>query len=952
MKKIKALMCIALCALLFGSTVSAARVQSTPYWGYEYNNENKSVPAPVGYENDTVVHDYDMKLAMELGTSLNTYYDGTDTEAQFVLIQTDKRIIKTDINYNVVAYYTLPDCETYTDIAYNVENGYIFAVRGGVAYVYNTNGNFVKVLSAPVATGFKTTRIEHALLDGESVFIAVSGSNAVVFDGFGEYVSTLSFDAAISDACYNVSASTVAFLFADKIIDYTNDTTYSLLRGFSSAARLASGFSEEEYYVLDGSTVYRVSTFEETAEPVAGTAGALAVSYNADIEKLNILLPGNSLNVGFYNSDLMAEKRVSGFIIKFNSAADMLYDDKDSIYILDSGNGRILKADTGLNAICEIYESFLTDTEKLSITGAQGIWIDGERLMIADTEHERVIISDFAGNVEKVLLKPEKLKGLTAPFKASKLLTDRNGRIYCIANTVNLGAFVFSNDYEYQNFFGSNDVLSTAEAIYNYFIKQFLNKEQKAALKSNTPVNLSNFDIDPEGFIYVVTKTDQKLTNNTFSGLIRKINYISSDVWGIEEDVPLFGDFEWDREVKVTNTSFSDIDVSPDGWVNALDCARGKVFQYSPEGQLITVFGGIGEQNGLVNSPSAIESIADKVYVLDSYNRSITIYKPTEYVSALHDAFINMDTASLEQATEKWNRVLSLNSNNIYAYYGLGIAYENAGMYEEAMKNFKLADAKAQYSKAFKEYRKTYIGDHIIIFAVIITAVIAVIFLVVRKLSRLFIVPESGAFAPIETRKGMPLYVLFHPADGFAQFRTRKMYSTVIALAIALAFFMIRILEFFKTGFIFNANKPVNYSLFSTFVGTLLIYILFVVSNLAIASFMDGKGTLKHILALTSYSMIPFLTVTLVNIGLSNILLLDEQVLMNILTIIGTLWSILLLIVGSIQIHEYSFGKTLLSLVLTAVGMLVMAVLGVLLFSLVQELLSFLRAVIYELSLR
>ena len=73
---------------------------------------------------------------------------------------------------------------------------------------------------------------------------------------------------------------------------------------------------------------------------------------------------------------------------------------------------------------------------------------------------------------------------------------------------------------------------------------------------------------------------------------------------------------------------------------------------------------------------------------------------------------------------------------------------------------------------------------------------------------------------------------------------------------------------------------------------------------------------------------------------------------MSILTVIGTLWSLLLLIIGSIQIHEYSFGKTLLSLILTVVGMLVMSVLGILLFSLVQELLSFLKAVIYELSLR
>lgn len=951
MKTIKAFICVVLCMIIFGGAVSAAQLQSTPYWGYEYNNENRSVPAPVGYKNSDVVHDYDMKLDVDLGKPVRAYYDGTDTEEPFVIIQTDSSIIKADTNYDVVAYYNIPDCATYTGIAHNVENGYIFAARSDALYIYDTNGSLIQKLSGSAVSGLAPKRIVHAILDDESVFVVVGGSNnAVVLNGEGEYVDTIFFDAPIIDVCFNTYLTAIVFMFSDKVVNYTDDVVYPFDREFSSNAQLVSGFSEEEYFVLESNTVYHINLLDDIIEPFVNSA--VAVAYNSDYEKLNVLFKDNSLNMTVYNSDLEVEKQAKGFSVRFKDVSDILYDNSKYLYILDGGNGRILKTDKQLRTIYEIYESFLGDNKKLSIVGAQGMWIDGERLFIADTEHERVVVSDFSGNVQKILLKPEKLTGLTAPFRASKVLTDRNGRIYCIADAVNLGAFVFSKDYEYQNFFGSNSVLTTVEAVYNYIVKQFLNKEQKAALMSNTPVNLSNFDIDADGFVYVVTKTNQKLSNNTFSGLIRKINYISSDVWDTEENVPLFGDFEWDREVKVTNTSFYDIDVSPDGWVNALDNVRGKVFQYSPEGQLITVFGGIGEQNGFVNSPVAIESVDDKVYVLDSYNRSITIYEPTEYVSALHDAFISMDTASLEQAIEKWNCVLNFNSNNVYAYYGLGIAYENAGEYGKAMENFKLATARPQYSKAFKEYRKAYIGDHIFMFFAIIVALAILIAVTTKKLGRLFVVPQGSAFAPIESRKGMPLYILFHPADGFAQFRTRKINSTAIAVCIALSFFFIRILEFFKTGFIFNENKPVNYSLFSTLVGTLLIYILFVVSNLAIASFLDGKGTFKHILAMTSYSMIPFLTAVLINVGLSNILALDEKVFMSIILFIGALWSLMLIIVGSIQVHEYSFSKALISLLLTVVGMLIMAVIGVLFFSLVQELFDFLKAVVYELSLR
>ena len=471
-------------------------------------------------------------------------------------------------------------------------------------------------------------------------------------------------------------------------------------------------------------------------------------------------------------------------------------------------------------------------------------------------------------------------------------------------------------------------------------------------MQSNTPITLSNFDIDKNGFIYAVTETDQKFVSNNTSSILRKINYTGSDILGDGENKLKFGDLEWNREKKVTNTSFIDVDVSAEGWITALDGICGKVFQYSPDGELISVFGGIGTQYGLMNMPVALESIGENIYVADSYGKCINVYSPTDYVAALHDAFSNIDTSDLELTVAKWNKVLSMNSNNSYAYYGLGVAYENAGDYAKAMENFKIANAKEQYSKAYKEYRKEYIDRHLPVLALIIAAGAFLIVLCVKKLSRLFIVPENEIYAPIESKCGMPLYVLFHPADGFAQFRTRGVNSTGTAIGIAVAAFFIKIFEYFKQGFIFNSNRPINYSLASTLFGTLLIYVLFVVSNLAIASFLDGKGNIKQIAAMTSYSLIPFLSALLINIGLSNILALDEEIFMSIILTLGGLWSLILLVVGSAEVHEYSVGKTVLSLILTVLAMLIFVVLGVLLFSLVKELISFVKSVMYELSLR
>lgn len=937
-------------ALLCEFSVYAKSVKSTPYKGYEFNSDQASVPAPVGYMVKDVVTDQDMQLRVSPGMVNGLVYDGCDIELPVLLFKTQKGIGKMDVGYHVISFYDLPVTDVLS-FALNEKNGYVFLVKASGVVIYNTAAEPVKtVTSEQVGKAFSPVRILHCTEEEEDRFYVVSGSDLVVLDGDGNFLRTEALGAQPIDICYDSFSSALWLLTENQIINYTENETYSFPIRFTPGFFTVDTMAENFYAVSDGK-VYRLNPYEEAAEVLETEESPVGMIYHSDGDHLDLLFPSEQFCVGQYGIDGLM-KKINGLSFSMSDPADLLYDGGEFVYILDSGNGRVLKTDVTCRRIVNIYESFFDDTQKYSIIGAQGIWIDGDRFFIADTEHERVLVSDFSGKIQKVITKPEKLDSLTAPFRATKILTDRNGRIYVIAESVNLGAFVFSKEYEYQNFFGSNRVLTTAEALYNYFVKKFLNKEQKAAMQSNTPVTLSNFDIDDAGFIYVVTKTDQKLHSTNYTGLIRKINYTGADVLGDEENELLFGDLEWDREKKVVNTSFVDVDVAPNGWITALDGIRGKVFQYSPEGQYITSFGGNGSQYGFMNIPVAIETIGKDIYVIDSFNNSINIFEPTEYVNALHDAFAHMDTADTELAIQKWEKVLSYNSNQSYAHYGLGIAYENAGDYKTAMKHFKIAQARTQYSKAFKEYRKAFVGDHLIAIVAVIVLLVAAVVFAVRKISGKFRVAEGEAYAPIESRKGLPIYVLFHPADGFAQFRTRKLDSVAISLGIVAAFFFLRILEFFATGFIFNQNRPINYNLFSTLLGTVILYFLFVFSTLAISSFLEGKANLRQTMALTSYSMIPFLFALFIDVGLSNILSLDEGVFMNILLVVGCIWSILIMVVGTSQVQEYSIGKTIVSFLLTMVAMFIFAVLGILLFSLSQEVINFFRSVFYELSIR
>lgn len=948
MRKIRQILSIIICLILLCSIpVSAKSVQSTPYLGYEFNEKNQSIPAPVGYTIKNISYDYDMKFAESFGSAGYITFDGTDAENLYLVINTGSKILKADTKLNIIADYAVATGDNTKSVVLNNNNGYIFVPAGSGIDVYNTNGKYVKRIAVPAS---KVIRVGD---DFENFVYALSGSTLTILDGEGNTVETVDLGYNAFDICYSSTAAAVYLLTSGAVVDYTNGETYPIAAAVSPASSLVTDGSGSVFYVLTNGVVQKVDISEESVTAMNPGKAAIGIGFNADSDNLMIMFSDAEMNVDVYNSNGFV-KNVKGYNFRMNEPSDILYNKETGfMYIMDGGNGRIIKTDKECTTVLDIYESFINgENQKINFIDASGLWINKEKLYIADTEGERVIVARFDGSVIKIITMPDSLKELNVPFKASKILTDRNDRIYVIADSINMGALVFNSNYEYENFFGSNTVQTTANAILNYIKRKFLNKEQQKAMENITPISLANFDIDKDGFIYIVTETRQLFWNTKFDDMLRKVNYISKDILGNSEEELMFGDVETTREHIATNTSFNDIDIAEGGWINAVDYIRGKVFQYSPEGQFVTSFGGAGSQYGYLSHASAIESVGELIYVIDSHSAAINIYEPTEYVTALHDAFNHMDSADVELAVSKWDKVLDINSNNVYAYYGRGVAYENAGEYEKAMENFKMANAKPQYSKAYKECRKDFVDQNLWwIVLVIVGAIVGLVYLV-KWLAKMFVTPEDSAYSKMESKYGMPIYALLHPADGFAQFRTRGIYSMRVSAGIVIAFFVIKVIEFFATGFIFNSNKPVDYDLVATIGGTILIFVLFIIGNLAIASFLDGKGKLKHIIAVTAYAMIPMLVSMLVNIALSNMLSLDEQIFMSIISVVGYVWSGLVLIMGMITIHEYGFIKTLVSLVLTVFAMVVFAVLVVLLLTLLGEAYTFIETVIYEISLR
>lgn len=985
-------------SIITATTVSAVSPQYAPYLGYEYNSYDESVAAPIGYVPETTLSGNDFDFTVDYKSFTDISYDIHNAEypSMYVLDSEAGVVYKTDTSLNVKGIFdnikqkngSKLSLVGATKIANDYADSYFYVSKGNNVYVIDAMSRVVKTISTSGIVDMATCAITN--VDKSTTFltlITADKPNGVsIYSANGKYLGFSKIGTNITAISYNFEMGNFLAVDAAKntILKLVTTTDFDkngneIVTGLESdmlsdpiktkfslanVTSLASNSMDEYIFVNLGNRIAKIDTLMEEVTYITDSAfpknSKNSMNYN------NIVVATDTDTIVALNSQLKRFDKfnaLGGYVssayelgLALNSPSDIVYkSDSNFVYVLDSGNSRILKLDSKLKKIISIHSNFYSNKYGyLTFYGAEGVAIDeNENFYIADTKNNRVIISNNKGNVKTVITRPDQqLQDTEAPFSATKVLLDRKDQLYIICDSINLGAFVYDLDGNFKSFFGSNNVKATAEVILNYIKRQFMTREQLSTLKKVTPIALTSFDIDPDGFIYTVTLTEQNVLNKEFDNMIRKLNFQGKNIFSLSGNSTGFGNFEWDRQGIVKNTSFVDIDVDPNGYINLIDSGRGKIFQYSEDGDLITVFGGFSNQNGTFTEPTAIESINNKIYVVDKTNNTITVFKPTNYTKALHKAYGLLDSSDADAALAAWEDVLKYNTNSQYPYYGMGRAYEMKSDYENAMKYFKLANSKPEYSKAYQEYRKDYVNENIGWMALIAIVVITLIVVAFKLLKKKMIAKHGSAYSPLETKWGMPIYVLLHPVDGFEQFRNRNIQSIPIAIGLVISWFLVEVVDFFGTGFAFNTHRPIDYDFFANIISTIGLYVLFVIANWAVCTLLNGKGRMKEIICVVAYSLTPMLITTLINVVLSNSVTLDESSFISIVNIIGLLWSAIVLLLGLYTIHQYSFGGTLGSTLLTVLGMMIIALLVVLFFTLLQQCYSFVLSIVSELKLR
>ena len=193
-------------------------------------------------------------------------------------------------------------------------------------------------------------------------------------------------------------------------------------------------------------------------------------------------------------------------------------------------------------------------------------------------------------------------------------------------------------------------------------------------------------------------------------------------------------------------------------------------------------------------------------------------------------------------------------------------------------------------------------------------------------------------------------YTITHPSNGFYEIRHRQKGSVPLAILFVFLFAVCFSANRQYAGFVVNFVNPMEVNSLTEMITVFVLFILFCVGNWSVTCLMNGEGRFKDIVTMTGYSMLPMILTQIPAIIISNFVVQDEEAYYYLILYFGIAWFVLLVITGVMTIHNYTFGKTLITLICTFVAMFIIIFIALLLYSLLTQVIAFVQSVYNEIA--
>ncbi|MBQ8431584.1 MAG: YIP1 family protein [Clostridia bacterium] len=652
-----------------------------------------------------------------------------------------------------------------------------------------------------------------------------------------------------------------------------------------------------------------------------------------------------------------------GLDLNLNGPGDMVTDANQKVYIADTGNNRILVLDRYYKFEFQIDEFINEQGNNDALAGPQGVFVTEDSIWVCDTDKNRLVQFDLAGNFVRILDAPEsQLFDDDAVYKPVAMAIDQYGRIYVVSSTTYQGIIVMDSEGGFVGFIGAQAVtISAWEIIW----RRFQTDEQQKLTSSYVSTEFNNITITADGFVYVTTSSIKEssvrsaINSKTKSGTympVKLLNPAGDEIMRRNGFWPPAGEIDFSTISTAEYSGVStvtDVAVGPEKTWTIIDSKRNKLYTYDYNGNLLFAFGDKGAMLGSISNIEAVCYQGTTMLVLDKGSNCIVVYERTEYGDMLLEAIAAENSLDYNYAIDCWEAVLQRNSNFDAAYVGIGNAYYRSGEYKQALEYFEIAYDTEGWSNSYKEVRKEWMSDWFLLMILIIVAVIIAIakfFGYAAKVNKR-VATDGKARKTFVQELLYGFYVIFHPFDGFYDLKHEHRGS----VRASLVFLGLTIVTFFYQGigqgYVLNPTGKTT-TIFSQAISVLVPLFLFVLGNWCLTTLFEGEGSFKDIFIASCYSLLPLIMINIPATVLSNWVTKTEA---SLVTFVGTLafiWVFILLFFGTMVTHDYSMVKNFITILGTVVAMACIVFIVLLFSMLLSKLVSLVSNIVTEIQYR
>lgn len=606
--------------------------------------------------------------------------------------------------------------------------------------------------------------------------------------------------------------------------------------------------------------------------------------------------------------------------------------DDGYMYILDSGNRRVVVADMEANLIATFGDEVLVNPRGIYVTSNHTCYV-------ADRDAGKIFVFDAEGKLIESYGRPTAaMYGETQDFLPIKIVVNESGTMYvvCESNTNGIVEISPVDGGTFLGYFGTN---STKANLWTIIWRAVLTDAQRAKMQSNIPATPDNMAIDAKGLLYTVTRGEQSETLKKLN--IAGVNMIDKN--DAYEDVP--------AAVAVGN--HDNIFVASQ---------MGYIYEYNKEGELLFVFGGSDDGQQRIGLSTKVEAIQvcqdDRIYVLDSDKAQIQVYEPTEFTNYLHQALYLFSKGRYEESKEPLSRVLEMNNLFDYANMAMGKAYYKEGDYEKALKYAKLAKSYEDYSDSYWEIRNDWLKRNLTAIAIILI-LLWVGIKVVKHLNKKkhFLDRPKAWLKRIGEKKYIKqlnymFYFMRHPIDGCYGIKREGRVSLLSANLLLVIMTIFYVVNKYFCGFLTKTVREGRFDIVKDIGMILVILILVVGCNYLMCTINDGEGKLKHIYCSFIYSMGPYIAITPVIFVLSHVVTNNEIFFVTFANYFMIAWTAVLIFIAIMEINNYNVKETIKIICLTLFTILIVCLLIFIFYVLWSQVFDFVSSIVGEVVYR